>query len=83
MTSRVIGIDLTHHGLPCRADATCHFIATVHADTAAGMSEAIAVRDGHELGVHQYVHQPTEIWTVTGFAAEFSHHGRSTMKRKR
>ena len=83
MTNQVIGVDLIHHGLPCRADAKCQFVSRVYADTTAGMSEAIAARDGHELGVHQYVHKVTAIDTSPSFVAQFSRRGRSTMKRNR
>ncbi len=72
----------TQHGLPCRADRLCSFVAHVVNDLASTLTQAGLLRNAHELQAHSYVHIPVQEHSWN-FTQRFSQEGRSTIRRKR
>lgn len=77
-TAAIMGVDLAHHGLLCRATGCREQFAVAGSETT---ERAAGLRDAHEIGVHSYRHEitPNAAW---GFERKFSRGGRSTMGRR-
>ena len=79
----ILGIDLDHRGLLCRADPQCRFIfVPVSMDNFEHLRDAGIRRDVHERVIHGYEHKilPGVTW---GFGQKMTARGKTTLGRKR